>query len=150
MILVIFFPYEFNRNQHQINGYLHYRSRAMTHIVVLPSLLPELLPKASANSPKHIRLFCQILSYEPSRFMLTVGKVPMLSNVDNDPIDINVKELLATLTSSLSFEVGDVIEIDGCFNGRKVEPISICEMQWLDVTIEKLQVLDYMSDMKPL
>lgn len=120
----------------------------MTHIIVLPSLLPDILPKASTRSPTHIRLFCQILNYNASTFTLIVGKIPMLSSADNKPIDIKVKGLLASLNTSLGFELGHIIEVEGLFDGKKVDPISICEVQWLDVTVEKLKLLEYMSLME--
>ncbi|KAI5960718.1 hypothetical protein CANMA_003980 [Candida margitis] len=120
----------------------------MTQIVVSPSLLPELLPSASDRSPKHIRLFCQIVNYDPSTFILSVGKIPTLSNIDTHIFEINIRAILSNMQSSLNFEKGNVIEIDGHFDGKKVDPMSICDMNWSDVTIEKLRVLEYMSEMK--
>lgn len=120
----------------------------MTQIVVLPNLLPELVQKASAHAPKHIRMFCQIINYDANTFNLTVGKIPMLANIDTKSVDVNVKGLFQTQISALNFDVGSIIEIDGFYNGKSIEPLSISELNWLDVTLEKLQVLEYMCEMK--
>ncbi|CAL1196529.1 unnamed protein product [Candida parapsilosis] len=93
-------------------------------------------------------MFCQIINYDANTFNLTVGKIPMLANIDTKSVDVNVKGLLQTQISALNFDVGSIIEIDGFYNGKSIEPLSISELNWSDVTLEKLQVLEYMCEMK--
>lgn len=125
----------------------------MTKLILNPGDLSLIFPDISISNPQRIRILCQVIKYIPNESCLIIDKIPTVAESSTNKKSLVKIDIFYILEDILSIEIinkGTIINIDGYYDGEKIQPIDIYEINGINFTIENIEILNQLNQMKSL
>lgn len=125
----------------------------MTKLILNPGDLFLIFPDISISNPQRIRILCQVIKYIPNESCLIIDKIPTVAESSTNKKSLVKIDIFDILEDILSIEIinkGTIINIDGYYDGEKIQPIDIYEINGINFTIENIEILNQLNQMKSL
>ncbi|KAL1574290.1 hypothetical protein MG5_05437 [Candida albicans P57072] len=125
----------------------------MTKLILNPGDLSSIFPDISISNPQRIRILCQVIKYIPNESCLIIDKIPTVAESSTNKKSLVKIDIFDILEDILSIEIinkGTIINIDGYYDGEKIQPIDIYEINGINFTIENIEILNQLNQMKSL
>ncbi|EEQ43225.1 Protein involved in telomere maintenance [Candida albicans Ca6] len=125
----------------------------MTKLILNPGDLSSIFPDISISNPQKIRILCQVIKYIPNESCLIIDKIPTVAESSTNKKSLVKIDIFDILEDILSIEIinkGTIINIDGYYDGEKIQPIDIYEINGINFTIENIEILNQLNQMKSL
>lgn len=125
----------------------------MTKLILNPGDLFLIFPDISISNPQRIRILCQVIKYIPNESCLIIDKIPTVAESSTNKESLVKIDIFDILEDILSIEIinkGTIINIDGYYDGEKIQPIDIYEINGINFTIENIEILNQLNQMKSL
>ncbi|AOW30863.1 Protein involved in telomere maintenance [Candida albicans P60002] len=125
----------------------------MTKLILNPGDLSSIFPDISISNPQRIRILCQVIKYIPNESCLIIDKIPTVAESSTNKeslVKIDVFDILEDILSIEIINKGTIINIDGYYDGEKIQPIDIYEINGINFTIENIEILNQLNQMKSL
>ncbi|KGQ83841.1 hypothetical protein MEQ_05411 [Candida albicans P87] len=125
----------------------------MTKLILNPGDLSSIFPDISISNPQKIRILCQVIKYIPNESCLIIDKIPTVAESSTNKkslVKIDVFDILEDILSIEIINKGTIINIDGYYDGEKIQPIDIYEINGINFTIENIEILNQLNQMKSL
>ncbi|KHC54191.1 Protein involved in telomere maintenance [Candida albicans P75010] len=125
----------------------------MTKLILNPGDLSSIFPDISISNPQRIRILCQVIKYIPNESCLIIDKIPTVAESSTNKESLVKIDIFDILEDILSIEIinkGTIINIDGYYDGEKIQPIDIYEINGINFTIENIEILNQLNQMKSL
>ncbi|KGR04347.1 hypothetical protein MG3_05473 [Candida albicans P78048] len=125
----------------------------MTKLILNPGDLSSIFPDISISNPQRIRILCQVIKYIPNDSCLIIDKIPTVAESSTNKeslVKIDVFDILEDILSIEIINKGTIINIDGYYDGEKIQPIDIYEINGINFTIENIEILNQLNQMKSL
>ncbi|KGQ82709.1 hypothetical protein MEM_05467 [Candida albicans L26] len=125
----------------------------MTKLILNPGDLSSIFPDISISNPQRIRILCQVIKYIPNDSCLIIDKIPTVAESSTNKeslVKIDIFDILEDILSNEIINKGTVINIDGYYDGEKIQPIDIYAINGINFTIENIEILNQLNQMKSL
>ena len=82
--------------------------------------------------------------------MIKIPTVAESSTNKESLVKIDIFDILEDILSIEIINKGTIINIDGYYDGEKIQPIDIYEINGINFTIENIEILNQLNQMKSL
>lgn len=118
----------------------------MTKLILDPTSLPLVFPKASVSKLYKVRLLVQVLHYDLDEICLVVQQAPI--GVTSSTLSIDVSNIVSSLTPEI-IHYGSMVNITGFYDGNRVTASECCLVDGNDINNDTISTLVAMTNLEP-